>query len=93
VNTVPNILDLILINLQIQSDWEPIHRGCVVLSSESNKVNIIVLVITDIVLLLTLLIGLLHWRGDGSSTFGIGRLLWKQVRWQPFPSSMIPSAL
>jgi hypothetical protein len=34
---------------------------------------------TDIVLLLTVLIGLFRWRSGGGGTFGIGGLLWKQV--------------
>ena len=49
------------------------------LNSERNKLNIIVLLVTDITLLLTVLVGLLRLRGDGIGTFGVGKLLWKQV--------------
>jgi hypothetical protein len=34
---------------------------------------------TDIVLLLTMLAGLFRLRYDGYGTFGLARLLWKQV--------------
>jgi hypothetical protein len=37
--------------------------------------------VTDIVLLLILLVGLLRLRHYGGSTFGLTRFLWKQVRW------------
>jgi hypothetical protein len=48
--------------------------------------------ITNIILLLTMLIGLLRLRSEGGGTFGIGSLLWKQVRYRPFPLAMMPSA-
>jgi len=68
-----------LIHLQLRSDWDPTVRECIVLNSDSSKLYIIIVVVTDIVLLLTLLIGLLRWRSDGGGRFGIGGLLWKQV--------------
>ena len=49
------------------------------LNPESNKLNIIVLFVTDIVLLLMMLVGLLRLRSDGIGTYGVGQLLWKQV--------------
>jgi hypothetical protein len=52
---------------------------CDILNSESSKLNIIVTVITDITLLSIMLIGLLRLRRYGVGTFGLGRLLWKQV--------------
>jgi len=68
-----------LIHLQLRSKWDVFLAQCIVTNSESSKLNIIVLLITDIVLLLIVLIGLLHTRHHGDSTFGIKRLLWKQV--------------
>lgn len=50
-----------------------------VYNTESNKPNIIVTLITDIILLLMMLVGLLRIRREGGGTFGLGRLLWKQV--------------
>jgi hypothetical protein len=37
------------------------------------------MVVTDIALLLTMLVGLLHLRCHGGGSFGIAQLLWKQV--------------
>ena len=64
---------------------------CIVLNSESSKLYVVVLAVTDIILLLIVLIGLLRLRRDGSGTFGIGRLLWKQVGSHPFLSVVIAS--
>jgi hypothetical protein len=50
-----------------------------VLNSAKNKSSIIVALISDIVLLLIVLIGLLRLLHDGGGTFALGRLLWKQV--------------
>ena len=36
--------------------------------------------ITDILLLVVMFIGLLRMRRHAAGTFGLGRLLWKQVR-------------
>jgi hypothetical protein len=49
------------------------------LNTEENKSSIIVTLITDIILLLIVLIGLLRLLHDGSGSFALGRLLWKQV--------------
>jgi hypothetical protein len=38
------------------------------------------MLITDVVLLVSMLIGLLHMRYQGVGTHGLGLLLWKQVR-------------
>ena len=52
---------------------------CIVVNSESNKLNITVLLVTDIVLLLTMLVGLLRLRSDGIGAHGVAQLLWRQV--------------
>ena len=52
---------------------------CIVLNPETGKLNIIVLLVADITLLLTMLVGLLRLRSDGVGTFGVGQLLWEQV--------------
>jgi hypothetical protein len=59
--------------------WVPAQKQCVVYDTESNKPNIIVTLITDIILLLIMLVGLLRLRRYGDGTFGLARLLWKQV--------------
>jgi hypothetical protein len=65
--------------LQLRSTWVPAEKRCVVYDTESNKPNIIVTLITDIMLLLIMLVGLLRLRRYGVGTFGLGQLLWKQV--------------
>jgi len=57
----------------------PAQKCCVLYDTESNKPNIIVTLITDIILLLIMLIGLLRLRHHGVGTFGLGQLLWNQV--------------
>ena len=56
------------------------------LNAEDNKLNIIVTFITDIILLLIVLVGLIRLRYHGGGTLGLGRLLWKQVAFRGFPS-------
>jgi hypothetical protein len=68
-----------LIDTQLRSAWSPFWQGCAVLNTEGNKLNIIVSLITDIVLLLIMLVGLLRLRSEGGGRFGIGLLLWNQV--------------
>jgi hypothetical protein len=43
------------------------------------KTTLIITVITDIILFVTMLVGLLRLLTDSSSAFGLVRLLWKQV--------------
>jgi hypothetical protein len=50
-----------------------------VLNTEKSKPSIIAILITDIVLLLIVLIGLLRLLHDSGGSFAIGRLLWNQV--------------
>lgn len=61
-----------------------------VLNVESNQPTMIVMLITDVVLLLTMFVGLLRLRRRGGGTFELGRLLWKQVRWWRFPLAVVP---
>jgi hypothetical protein len=44
---------------------------------------------TDIILLLIMFVGLLRLRRHGGGTFGLARLLWKQVRWLLFPPVVV----
>jgi hypothetical protein len=53
----------------------------VVLNVESNKLTMIVILATDVILLSTMFVGLLRLRRGGGDAFALGRLLWKQVRW------------
>jgi hypothetical protein len=57
---------------------------------ESSKPAIIGVLVTDIVLLLTMLIGLLRMRLKAGGAFGLARILWKQVRWWQFSLTVVP---
>jgi hypothetical protein len=46
---------------------------------ESEKLAVVIMLVTDIVLVLTMLLGLLRWNRRGGGMFELGRLLWKQV--------------
>ena len=52
---------------------------CEVLNMRITKLNLIVSLVTDIILLLVMLIGLLRLRLHERTAFGLGRLLWRQV--------------
>lgn len=54
-------------------------------NTKNITLTLIALVVTDIVLLLIMLVGLLRLRRDGAGTFGVTHLLWKQVWWQLSP--------
>jgi hypothetical protein len=69
-----------LMNHSSALTWSPLATTCAVLNIESTKLGIVGVLLTDIVLLLIMFIGLLRFRSDGGGTFGLGLLLWKQVR-------------
>lgn len=54
-------------------------QSCVVLNSEDNKANIIVTFISDVILLVIMLVGLLILRRESGIVFPLGSLLWSQV--------------
>jgi len=47
---------------------------------ESAKLAVIITYVADVILILTMLLGLLRIRGRGGGVLDLGRLLWKQVR-------------
>jgi len=50
---------------------------------EQNKLAFIITFAIDVILVLTMFLGLLRLCGRGGGVFGLARLLWKQVRpWQ-----------
>lgn len=53
---------------------------CVAINIRSTKPAVIAALGTDLVLLLTMLVGLFGMRRYGGGNFGIGSFLWKQVR-------------
>ncbi|KAH9964976.1 hypothetical protein BC827DRAFT_903817 [Russula dissimulans] len=63
----------------LHSEWDPNELGCGNPQTESNKLAITAMPITDIALLLIMLIGLLRIGLRGGGKFSVGRLLWKQT--------------
>jgi hypothetical protein len=51
-----------------------------VVNFDSNKINVVASLITDVALLLIMLIGLLRLRLTGGA-LSLGRVLWNQVQW------------
>ncbi|KAI9454253.1 hypothetical protein BJY52DRAFT_766903 [Lactarius psammicola] len=62
---------------QLRATWAPVQGVCAVLNIEKSKNNIIVTLVTDVVLCLTMLVGLLRLRQHGTM-MGLWRLLWRQ---------------
>jgi hypothetical protein len=48
---------------------------------ERDKTALIIMLTTDLALVFIMFLGLFRLRGRGGGMFGLGRLLWKQVRW------------
>jgi hypothetical protein len=48
---------------------------------QKSKHPVIANLVSDIILLLIMLVGLLRMRIHGAGTLHMGRFLWKQVRW------------
>jgi len=70
-----------LIYLQIRVEWVPDSLTCGLPNTQSAKLAIASMLVSDITLLLIMLVGLLRLRHGGEGRFNLGRLLWKQVRW------------
>jgi hypothetical protein len=66
-------------HLQIHASWVPEAATCVITDIHSTKLNMTATLITDIVLLLIMLSGLLRLGFNEPGVFGLGYLMWKQV--------------
>jgi len=64
--------------IQLRSTWVAAQNSCSLPNAESNIATIISMFITDFLLLVTMLIGLLRMRHGGGGTLALGRLLWTQ---------------
>ena len=51
---------------------------------DSTKFTVVTALITDVLLLLIMLIGLLRTRLKAGGALSLGRILWKQVQWWQF---------
>jgi hypothetical protein len=54
---------------------------CLLVDLRSTELNLTVLLATDTILLLIMSVGLLRLGFHERSAFGVGRLLWRQVRY------------
>ena len=64
---------------QIRATWEPLLATCIITNIHSMKLNMITTLITDVVLLLIMLIGLLRLGFHEPGVYGLGYLMWRQV--------------
>ena len=58
---------------------------------ETTKRTVIMSLVTDIILLVSMLLGLLRMRIRLGGRFGLGDFLWKQVGWFSTPPSLYPT--
>lgn len=72
-----NVAFLIHSVTEFHSIWVPVENVCGVLDTQLSKKTIIATLVTDLVLLFTMLFGLLRLRRHGTM-FGLGQLLWNQ---------------
>jgi hypothetical protein len=79
VNNRFELLGSRLICSQFHSVWDPKASLCVVTNSDITKLNILITLATDVMLLLMVFAGLLRLRLGGGSMFDLGSFLWKQV--------------
>ncbi|KAF8490686.1 hypothetical protein F5888DRAFT_1099229 [Russula emetica] len=63
---------------RLRATWDPTAQACVILNNEEIKPTFIISLITNTILLVTMLVGLFRLLISSSSAFGLGRLLWKQ---------------
>jgi len=64
--------------VRLRAAWVPALSTCAISNAHSTKPNLISILTTDIVLLLTMLIGLLRLGFHESGVRGLGKLMWKQ---------------
>ena len=69
---------------QIRASWVPAMATCVIDNIEGTRLTMITTLITDIVLLLIMLIGLLRLGLSERGALGMGRLMWRQVGMSAF---------
>jgi hypothetical protein len=58
---------------------------------QRGKIALIGMFTTDLALVIIMFLGLLRLRGRGGGMYGLGLLLWKQVRWCQFAITMVLS--
>ena len=76
--------------LQLHSQWTGGVDTCNAPNMERDKLALIGMFATDLALVAIMFLGLFRLRGRGGGMFGLGLLLWKQVRWYQFVVASIP---
>jgi MYXO-CTERM domain-containing protein len=64
---------------QVRSQWDPVAKSCVTTNVEICQVAMVSGLVTDAILLLMMLAGLLQLRRRGGGSYELWHLLWKQV--------------
>jgi len=78
ITWVTNVSLAIRAVVRLRATWDPTVQACVILNSEEIKPTLITTLITDTILLVTMLVGLFRLLTDGSCGSRLIRLLWKQ---------------
>jgi hypothetical protein len=73
------VLPIHYLHLEFHATWAPTQSVCEVLNPESSTKTVIAALVSDVILLLTMLVGLLRLR-HGGTMIGLGKFLWRQVR-------------
>ncbi|KAF8494728.1 hypothetical protein F5888DRAFT_1805461 [Russula emetica] len=63
---------------QLHAVWDPAQHACDPVNTKSSVLSFIPAIISNLVLLLIMLVGLLNLRRHDGVTFGLSRVLWKQ---------------
>ena len=74
-----NHLAILTYREQIRPTWDPVVKSCIPSNIEICEVAMISSLVTDTILLLIMLAGLLQLRRRGRGTYQLWHLLWKQV--------------
>jgi hypothetical protein len=75
-----NHLEFLPYHEQIRAVWEPVAKSCIVTNVDICALSIVSFFVTDTILLLIMLAGLLRLRSHGRGSYELWNLLWKQVR-------------
>jgi hypothetical protein len=79
-NQFLSFLPFVLNCSQLRSEWLPAYEACMLPNMEHDKLTFIIMFVTDVVLVFIMFLGLIRMRGRGGGMFGLGTLLWRQVR-------------
>ncbi|KAH9034467.1 hypothetical protein EDB85DRAFT_2289062 [Lactarius pseudohatsudake] len=73
-----NVAFLIHDITKLRATWVPVPGVCAVLNIESSRNTVILTLVTDVILCLTMLVGLLRLRQNGTTMVALWNFLWRQ---------------